>query len=216
MKPKKKFIERNFIDLLKGNTVVHCTTKEKTEWLSKELKKYDSNCDTNKMLKVWEQNRAETCYGVVYIEGSHLDFFYGNYRDYLNENYKIFELEDLFEMQHRVNCNITKIYFKERKRMTNNCDYDSCKDCVLNTTDLDCKDFEIIHTDEAVGLVQEWSDSHPYKTYKEDFIEKFPQINLVRGYPELCPCQVYPSLKTKGCSEESESCRECWDSEMEV
>lgn len=61
-----------------------------------------------------------------------------------------------------MNCNITVNYFKEKFRM---CSGTYCENCSLgsheNSKYTDCTNFEKLYPEEAIKIVQEWSDKHP-------------------------------------------------------
>lgn len=74
-----------------------------------------------------------------------------------------------------IDCNITKNYIAEKRRMTKKhklnggayiCSID-CAKCPLHLSknDLDdkmlCYDFEIGYPEKAIEIVQQWSDDHP-------------------------------------------------------
>lgn len=166
------------------------------------------------VFSLWVKYRPAVCLKFTLQENGDLDYCVLDYTTYEKHKFKIYKFEDLLDT---IDCNITENYLKERNKMTNNCDSQFCGDCVLNTTELSCAEFEIARTREAIKLVQEWSDKHYNKTYKEDFLEKYPEADLVDGYPRLCPCYIYPSLKTRECQYGvSDSCKDCWDSCIEA
>lgn len=127
----------------------------------------------------------------------------------------------------KIDCSKTINFFKEKRRMCNSCnDVVGCENCplhiYLNEMSIDsyCEYFVSVHPEKAVEIVQQWSDEHPqktYKTYKEDFFEKFPdakKIGIGKGYPVIdCPCILYPQLKAT-CNDYL-YCFDCWDKKME-
>lgn len=109
-----------------------------------------------------------------------------------------------------IDCSNTVSYFTERERMTNSCDI-SCKVCPLNGPSHGaCSRFEEQHPQEAIKIVQKWSDEHPCKTYKDDFYEKFPNAKT-QYTPSGCVNILY-GLK-KYCEGE---CEECWNEPMSL
>jgi hypothetical protein len=116
----------------------------------------------------------------------------------------------------KVDCSITENYINEKARMTESCT--GCNTCplALNSNDrhISCRVYEAAYADKAIAIVQEWSDEHPIKTYKEDFFEKFPNLSNVNidddGYPIYMPEAFY------GYSgfDSSKSKRERWDMVM--
>lgn len=64
-----------------------------------------------------------------------------------------------------------------------------------------------------IKWVQKWSDSHPEKTYLEDFLEKFPDAKVTRDTESVtlicgvCQQNVYGT--DQDCLKMD--CRECWN-----
>lgn len=92
-------------------------------------------------------------------------------------------------------------YFKEKARMvkaTNNgvCSI-SCQDCGLNynnTRNISCSSFEKAYPEEAVAIVEKWSEEHPLKTRAQVFFEKFPDAKTSREdsiSPSCCVERIY-------------------------
>lgn len=52
-----------------------------------------------------------------------------------------------------------------------------------------------------------------FKTYKEDFLEKFPNTFMWAGTPTFCREVIYSGRIS--CDSDSSSCRECWNEIME-
>lgn len=116
----------------------------------------------------------------------------------------------------KIDCSKTVNYMRERVRLTKSCSID-CKRCPLfsqnNGTGELCGSFELMYPEKVIEIVQKWSDEHPRKTYKDDFLEKFPKAPLdSSGCPFVSPCHLYD--KMLHCSE-SAQCRRCWDKVME-
>lgn len=67
-------------------------------------------------------------------------------------------------------------YLKERTRMTDSCNI-NCHDCPFsrynNGTGEGCTDFEGQYPEEAVRIVEEWSNAHPIQTNGQKFVEVF-------------------------------------------
>lgn len=106
-------------------------------------------------------------------------------------------------------------YLKTRARM---CD-GQCSDCPLsmcnNRYKHQCREFECKNPEEAVAFVEKWEKEHPQKTYKDDFLEKFPNVKLSHnGYP-ICSCRnlIYSG---EGCPKPFPDCKACWNEPMEV
>lgn len=120
-----------------------------------------------------------------------------------------------------IDCKITENFLKAKARMCAYRNRPLCHGCDLkkgnNGTVLDCEDFLAKCPEKAIEIVQDWADLDTYKSYKEDFLEKFPEAEIVDGYPKVRPCSVYPDLKYVDCMKGilDNSCRLCWDFEME-
>lgn len=111
-----------------------------------------------------------------------------------------------------IDCNITKNYIHERKRM---CESYSCFECPLssktNGKNKVCRAFENNYPSAAIGLVQKWSDEHPQKTYLTDFLDKHPNAPLTNGIPSgICPYYLGYMAK-KEFVECSTNCQKCWN-----
>lgn len=96
---------------------------------------------------------------------------------------------------------------KDLKRM---CNTSECPRCDLLEW---CKEDGRISElpDDVDSIVYRWVKTHPLKTYKDDFFEKFP--NAPRdsgGAPKTCWKYVYGDGKY--CC--SVACTECWNREM--
>ena len=68
--------------------------------------------------------------------------------------------------------------------------------------------------EKAVELVEKWAKEHLVKTYKDDFLEKFPKTKITSsGTPKLCREFIYGG----GCGRvASGDCESCWNDPMEV
>lgn len=108
----------------------------------------------------------------------------------------------------KIDCNVAKNYFKEKNRMTKNCEI-SCGDCPLcinnNKTNLLCKKLENTYPEKAIGIVKAWSDEHQAETRKEHFLKMFPNASIWKGRPFLC---VRNLNKKVSCENE---CEKCWN-----
>lgn len=78
-----------------------------------------------------------------------------------------------------IDCTITKNYFKEKARMTNMCKI-PCSRCPIgyeyNGKKLQCYRFENKHLEEAIAIVQEWSDTHSKQLLYRTFIAHLDTI----------------------------------------
>ena len=116
-------------------------------------------------------------------------------------------------------------YLKEKNRMTKKCRI-CCADCPLssenNTTGFACSDFQGVHPEIAVSIVEKWSKEHPRKTILQDFLEKYPKALIEDGaFPAACPFQLGYETKSEKdinayCeSTARDSCRRCWNRPLE-
>ena len=109
-------------------------------------------------------------------------------------------------------------YLKQKNIMTNNCTI-ACNTCPLaienNNRNLVCANFVRHYIEEAVEIVENWAKEHPAKTYKDVFLEKFPDAKIEKnGVPY--PCIIYlfgEKVRPGACG--SCSCTYCWDREVE-
>lgn len=109
-------------------------------------------------------------------------------------------------------------YLKQKNRMTNNCTI-ACNTCPLaienNNRNLVCANFVRHYIEEAVEIVENWAKEHPAKTYKDVFLEKFPDAKIEKnGVPY--PCIIYlfgEKVRPRVCG--NCSCTYCWDREIE-
>lgn len=119
----------------------------------------------------------------------------------------------------KIDCNITENYLKEKARMIESCKKADCSGCVFYNnrpcpTEFFQCDGDIPNPDGAIKFVQQWSDAHPQKTYKEDFFLRFPNaLKNKNGYPQVSPCNIYKECCDNIC--DNYSCANCWDKVME-
>lgn len=117
----------------------------------------------------------------------------------------------------KIDCNITENYLIEKNRMISVglLELKKGREGSVLKKCCECNEIEKKAPDKAIAIVQQWSDEHPQKTYKEDFFEKLPSAEKgVRGYPRIgCPCRIYPQLSSM-CND-SIYCSDCWDKMME-
>ena len=134
------------------------------------------------------------------------------------------------QMANRIDCSITENYLKEKARAlqpnddgycTINCSacpfYDNFHDNIgSKEVDVNCESYDTLYPTECIQAIQKWSDAHPRKTYKDDFLEKFPKASKDKdGYPITNPRNIYnDDTMSDLCSVDS-SYKECWDLPME-
>ena len=122
----------------------------------------------------------------------------------------------------KIDCNITENFLRELNRATNNCNI-YCKDCIINDLymkdERGCVNAIVNHPQEAISIIQNWSDAHPLKTRLDDLKEKHPDFRLINdsGYPSLFP-RVFGYCD--GCQSchlyhRTNRCESCWDEPVE-
>ena len=113
-------------------------------------------------------------------------------------------------------------YFKEKKRMTNDCTI-NCMDCKLNHfyngTKKFCKKFEFEHPEKAIAIVEKWAEEHPSKTRQSEFLKLFPKVEINNeGTINICP-KVTERIYRCSYNERKVDCDECrkeyWLAEIE-
>lgn len=119
-----------------------------------------------------------------------------------------------------IDCSKTMNYFIEKSRMIKQqkdgvCKLD-CSDCPLsisnNGTDISCSHFETGYPEEAIAIMQKWSDEHPPKTYLSEFLEHYPNAQLSdKGLPMICP-HLLGLMRRDDCKA---NCIECWGQTIE-
>lgn len=63
--------------------------------------------------------------------------------------------------------------------------------------------------EQSEEIILRWLDSHPLKTRKQDFIEKFPNATLTsNGIPNVC-CRDLGYEESVGICKET--CEDCWN-----
>lgn len=126
-----------------------------------------------------------------------------------------------------IDCNITKNYFNEKHRMTKKrklcagvykCKLD-CSDCPLSSLNNDatdrmtCSEFEIFYPEQAIEVVQRWSDEHPPKTYFSELLKHYPNTSLDdNGIPNFCPYHL-GIMSIDDCRKDR-NCVKCWNRPM--
>ena len=102
-------------------------------------------------------------------------------------------------------CGKTEVFFKEYNRM---CSTISCSDCNIGsnysfTNISDCIRVVSHDPQEAIEIVQKWSDENPLKTRLSMFLEMFPNAEIADdGMPYIYPCKLDANY------EFSEDCKE--------
>lgn len=123
----------------------------------------------------------------------------------------------------KIDCSITENYLKEKARMTNSkgflmCQI-SCNKCPLNYSNnenkMSCYLLQNTLPSEAIAIVQAWSDEHPVKTIKDDFLEKYPNAEYSQcdGALKVCAKWLGYFNKDYSCPDKGD-CNLCWNTPL--
>ena len=85
-------------------------------------------------------------------------------------------------------CSKTEEFFKELKRMCGKFN-STCVGCKIYSLcfDTGCYSFIKDNPQEAIEIVQKWSDENPIKTRQSEFLKMFPQVILFDDVINICP-----------------------------
>lgn len=121
-----------------------------------------------------------------------------------------------------IDCLNTREYFAEKARMvkltkTGVCGI-TCSKCPLGGKNngapkfMTCTTFEIHYPQQAISIVQRWSNEHPQRTYLTELLKHYPNIPLDDdGVPKsLCP-HALGLVEIDDCDG---NCAECWNQSM--
>ena len=108
-------------------------------------------------------------------------------------------------------------FIKEKLRMCKG--YKMCNECDLcylkTKVDMDCDTYIEEYPEQAVAIVEKWSQEHPQKTMLQDFLEKYPDAPLDKnGTPCVCPDEL-GYCEGKYCKPNELDCVKCWDRPLE-
>ena len=113
-----------------------------------------------------------------------------------------------------MDCSITKNYLKELCRMSNGCAI-LCKDCLLdmknNRSSFNCITFQGEYPEEAIKIVQKWSDEHPVITRLEKYEQVIKDVFGEELDIEYDDCPPVPCDGNKNC----EQCKKWWNEPYE-
>lgn len=123
----------------------------------------------------------------------------------------------------KMDCNKTINFYHELKRLCGSrtaCDADanSKEQCPLFAF---CRRTLATQSAEefikAMQNLQKWSNEHAKKTYKQDFLEKFPEAQRNRdGVPLVCKKRIYDGMHpTFEDCDYTGTCKNCWNEPME-
>lgn len=86
-----------------------------------------------------------------------------------------------------------------------------CEGCpMIDVWNGACDEALIERTAECEAIIDKWCAEHPQKTYKQDFMEKFPNAIIIEGRPIACAHDLYGDVIT--CA--NQKCKDCWNTVM--
>ncbi len=123
-----------------------------------------------------------------------------------------------------MDCSKTEVFLAEWKRFCtwhfkkHNGEYKVCEKCLLRKDGAHCNAFVTNHPEEAIKMIQEWSDANQSKTRLSVLKEAFPNAKYCKdGQPEACAedlfgisCPIYE----KDYIADNE-CEKCWNTPIE-
>ena len=125
-----------------------------------------------------------------------------------------------------IDCSKTENYLSERLRMTKRskgkgCDI-KCSECPLSYTNngasefVSCTTFEMHYPQQAISIVQRWSNAHSQRTYLSEFLEHYPNAQLrIDGIPKgVCPYAL-GMINRDDCQKKDHNCVKCWNQPIE-
>lgn len=102
------------------------------------------------------------------------------------------------------------------KDMSRVCRTNFCSGCplgeMMHEHDATCLELIMDHPGKVSDIILKWIDEHPVKTYKRDFLEKFP--NAALDEDEVLPICVYRLYGGEYCCSSDSDCKDCWNEEM--
>lgn len=121
-----------------------------------------------------------------------------------------------------IDCNITKNYIHERKRMCEDMKKINCQCCGFYNRIEGCieKSIEEADAKRAIRIVQNWSDRNPPKTLLTEFLERYPKTELNSdGFPSnIVPCNLGLIERKDICKnmclyyyDKGHPCYDCWN-----
>ena len=110
-------------------------------------------------------------------------------------------------------------FIQERNRMCATYTPKNCEGCPADNYGGDgiaCIMIDKIDADRFVPIVEKWSATHPRKTWQSEFLRQWPDANVMGGYLQICPRDVFSSGRF-GCGQKT--CSLCkqdfWGQEVE-
>lgn len=110
-----------------------------------------------------------------------------------------------------MDCSKTEVFLAEWNRM---CKATSCGRCGLYGKEGTCRFFTQSKPEEAIAIVQEWSDANQPKTRLSVLLEAFPNaVMKSKGDLPLSCARLIFGFDENEC--EKKSCAECWNTPIE-
>lgn len=120
-------------------------------------------------------------------------------------------------------CSKTVDFLREWKRMCDNKVFSElCTCCPMNYkgtghADMTCSMYARAYPDDAIAIVQKWSDEHPVLTWLDMLKKSFPNADAVAMVAKTCPGWTFgtgPNMFETECTGKQEyRCGACWLSE---
>lgn len=118
-------------------------------------------------------------------------------------------------VQKMIDCTKTANYFAEKRRMIKKHKYVcelNCADCPLgwskNGKGISCETLEKSYPEQAISIIQKWSDENPQRTYLTEFLRHYPNAQLNdKGLPLICP-HLLGLMRREDCGAD---CIKCWN-----
>lgn len=115
-------------------------------------------------------------------------------------------------------CAKTVDFLREWYRM---CGALACADCPANSQsnghDCSCPTLKIKYPEDAIAIVQKWSDEHPVITWESKLKELLPNVDISKIIGTCCPYNLLggeaPNMETCRSSGKYEDCVNCWQGE---
>lgn len=123
-----------------------------------------------------------------------------------------------------IDCSNTKAYFAEKARMSKTTKSGICKvecaKCPLSSDNNGvgecCTTFEMLYPEEAISIVQRWSNANPQRTYLIEFLKHYPSAPLYEiGTPKgICPYHL--GLMNRYDCRKDRNCVKCWNQPLPI
>ena len=114
-----------------------------------------------------------------------------------------------------IDCSKTENYFAEKRRMTKRCEL-GCSNCPLNKDKiLSCIAFQMLYPEQAISIVQKWSDEHPPKTFLSEFLKNYPNAPLNGNKIPAGICPFHLGVMDRNECNDYKRCVECWNQPVE-